>query len=279
MSFEAVLDTIARKKVKGIPTWIVHTMDFDILDELAGEKPGTYLKDPVGTYLKAQKNAGVDFIDQLIPENPLSMRRDGFESGTQKGATTGAEKIVLDGMVIDSPEAVIEHLEKIAFPQLEKAKETFDEEKTAKEIISSEKAIQERIGSSILKVPYGFVLFPVFRYGWYGYVNYFTAYALYPEIMEKDFKLQADYAEMHNRAAAKAIIEEEMPLLCRSDHDMTDSRGTLVDIKSLEKIWFPHFKRAMRQVVSIPGMNVIWHCDGNLMAMISMLLDAGLKGF
>jgi len=41
---------------------------------------------------------------------------------------------VLDGMVIDSPEAVIEHLEKIAFPQLEKAKETFDEEKTAKEI-------------------------------------------------------------------------------------------------------------------------------------------------
>jgi len=35
----------------------------------------------------------------------------------------------------------------------------------------------------------------------------------------------------------------------------------------------------MRPVVSIPGMNVIWHCDGNLMAMISMLLDAGLKGF
>ena len=36
----------------------------------------------------------------------------------------------------------------------------------------------------------------------------------------------------------------KLPPLYRADHDMTDSRGTLVNIKSMEKIWFPYFENA-----------------------------------
>jgi hypothetical protein len=112
----------------------------------------------------------------------------------------------------------------------------------------------------------------------YGYENYFSAYALYPEAMERHFALQADLAEIENRAAARAFTEGGLPPLYRLDHDMADGRGTLVDIKSLDRIWFPHFARSIAPLVRA-GVRLIWHCDGNLMAMLPRLIEAGVRGF
>ena len=96
--------------------------------------------------------------------------------------------------------------------------------------------------------------------------------------MDKHFSLQADLAVLNNRAAARAIVEGALPPLFRLDHDMADSRGTLVNIKSLETIWFPHFARSIEPLART-GVKMIWHCDGNLMQMVPRLLDCGVKGF
>ncbi|MBU0952573.1 MAG: hypothetical protein KKH91_07125 [Elusimicrobia bacterium] len=273
-----VMDTIARKSVKGIPAALVHIMEIELLERIAGVSPGAYIKNPEQTYLKCLYNVGVNFVDQYIPRNPLSMKREGYDSDTVKGSTTGAENIVCDGMIIDSPEAVAEHLEKIELPRLKQSIKDFNKDKPAESIIDQEIKIQSELGPSILKTGYDFIGFPCFRYFQYGYVNYFTAYALYPELIEKDFILQADYWELYNSAAARAIVECGLPLMYRLDHDMADSRGTLVDIKSLEKIWFPHFERSIKPVMNT-GMNLLWHCDGNLMGMVPLLIDCGVKGF
>ena len=58
----------------------------------------------------------------------------------------------------------------------------------------------------------------------------------------------------------------------RLDHDMADSRGTLVDIKSLDNIWFPHFARAIEPLLK-GGIKLVWHCGGNLMQMVPRLLE------
>ena len=73
-----------------------------------------------------QKSIGINMLDQYIPANPLTMGSHGYE-GTTPSATTGAEEIVCDGIHIDSPEAVVEHLEKFEFPRLRKQIENFDE--------------------------------------------------------------------------------------------------------------------------------------------------------
>jgi hypothetical protein len=132
----------------------------------------------------------------------------------------------------------------------------------------------------MLKIPYGkgWNNFPRFRYGAYGYVDYFTAYALFPELMERDFRLQADLAEKRNALAARAYVQGGLPPLLRLDHDMADSRGTLVNIRSLDEIWFPHFVRAIEPYLKA-GVKLIWHCDGNLMEMVPRLLECGLAGF
>jgi len=278
---QLALDTIAMKSTRGIPSWMIHVMEWERIEELAGHPPGSYRRDPTRVYLDMQLRAGTCMIDQWIPDNPLSMGPHGYEPGTRRQATTGAARIERDGMLIDSPEAVAEHMEKRLFPQLRQWAADLDaraDEHVAGRI-EKEVAVQRLFGTNLLKAPYdGFQCFPGFLYGLYGYENYFAAYALWPELMERCFGLQADAGERHNCLAARAILAGGLPRLVRLDHDMTDSRGTLADIRSLDRIWLPHFARAIRPLLAA-GVGLIWHCDGNVMPMVPLLLEAGVSGF
>ncbi len=276
------LDTLAMKPTKGVPHWLVHVMDIPLIEELAGVAHGDYYKNPTEVYLKMQWNAGASFIDQFIPENPLSMGQHGYESDRRRGATTGAGQIVLDDMHIDSPEAVVEHLEKHVFPRMEFCVAEHPEglpNADINRLIKDECRVQDLFGKNMLKVPYGeYGRFPHLRYGQYGYENYFMAYALYPEVLERDFRLQADVAEVQNYARVQAFVRGNLPRVLRLDHDMASSRGTLVDIKSLDTLWFPHFARSIKPYVEA-GIRLLWHCDGALMEMVPRLIEAGVSGF
>jgi len=271
------LDTIRGKPVKGIPTSWIHPMEHAHIDRLAGAAPGSYRREPETAYLAMQRAVGSTLIDQYIPDNPLSMGDQGFES-PHRGPTTGANEVVCDGMSIRSPDDVVEHLETFVFPSLRKEIERFDAEQRARDIIEGEIVLQERMGPEFLKGGHAFIGFPCFRYGEYGYANYFMAYALYPEVIERDFSLQADRALLNNRAAARAYTEGNLPPIYRLDFDMADSRGTLASVESLDRLWLPHFARALEPLTKT-SVKMIWHCDGNLMEMVPRLLDCGLRGF
>ncbi|HUT73953.1 MAG TPA: hypothetical protein VM221_03845 [Armatimonadota bacterium] len=275
---QLALDTIVGEPRKGIPTWQFQAMEWRMIDRLAGAAEGSYEQEPAPTYRRMLDNGGVCLLDQWIPENPLTMGRHGFEGGAPRAATTGAQEIIVDGMRIDSPEAVVEHLERYAFPALQQAMGDFDQDARVQQILAQEAAIQQVLGPSILKGGYAFVHFPTFAYGTYGYADYFMAFALYPEIIERHFALQADLALLNNRAAATAYAAGALSPLHRLDHDMADSRGTLVNIKDLDRLWFPHFARCLEPLLETE-VRLIWHCDGNLMEMVPRLLEVGLRGF
>lgn len=275
------LDTIALRPTRGIPTWILNDMQWSHLDEFSGNPPGSYEKDPVRVYREFHLKAGCCFIDQWIPENPLSMKDQGYTAETERGATTGAAEVIRDGMVIDSPEAAVAHMEKFLFPQWEQWRRDLEANADAevRQRIAGEVEVQRLFGLNMLKGPYGgFFTFPGFLYGHYGYENYFMAYSLYPEVIERGFRIYADTAVVFNRIAARSIIEGGLPRLVRLDHDMADSRGTLVDVQTLDKLWFPHFTRSI-QPFHDAGIRLIWHCDGNLMDMVPRLLECGIGGF
>ncbi|MHB9034857.1 MAG: uroporphyrinogen decarboxylase/cobalamine-independent methonine synthase family protein, partial [Anaerolineae bacterium] len=270
-------DTILQHDVRGIPSWMIHPMEHSIIERLAGLPAGSYVRDPEAVYLKMQLAVGTCMLDQWIPRNPLEMGVYGYE-GRELGATTGADTVTLDGMVIDSADAVVEHMERFYLPDLQRRIDRFDENKRVAEILGEEADLQQVLGPEILKTGYAFVSFPVVDYYRYGYTHYFSAYALYPEIMERFFSLQADVAVLNNRAAARAYREGGLPPIYRLDHDLADSRGTLPSIASLDKLWFPHFARSIAPLVEA-GIRLIWHCDGNLMAMVPRLIEAGVSGF
>lgn len=279
-SAQQALDTILQRPVRGIPLWMLNIMEHRHIDRIANMPPGSYRHDPETVYLAMQRRAGVCLLDQYIPTNPLTMGDEGYEPGAQarQRATSGVESIVLDGIAIDSPEAVVAHMEAFVFPRLRQAIAAFDADARVQEIIDGEIACQQTIGPHMLKSGYAFAGLPKLRYGQYGYSNYLMAFALYPEVMEQDFALQADHALVNNQAAARAYREAGLPPLYRLDHDMADSTKTLVRLDVLDRIWFPHLARCLAPLLQA-GVKLIWHCDGNLMAMIPRLLEVGLAGF
>ncbi len=275
---QLALDTILQRSTRGIPSWLLNIMEHRVIEKLANVSAGGYRKNPDTVYLAMQRNIGTCLLDQYLADNPLTMGDQGFDPGTQRQATTGAEQIMLDGIFINSPEAVVEHLEKIEFAKIRTAILAFDSGKRTREIIQGEIDLQEKLGTTMLKSGYGFISFPGLDYYKYGYTNYFSAYGLYPEILERHFSLQADLAFLNNQAAAIAYQTAALPPLYRLDHDMADSRGTLVSLKSLDRLWFPHFARSLESLLET-DVRLIWHCDGNLMGMVPRLLDCGLRGF
>jgi len=173
-------------------------------------------------------------------------------------------------------------MERFVFPRRERKLQTFNPDGPAviEKLVVQECAVQRKFGFNLLKGPFmdGFQSFPVFHNYVYGYENYFMAYGAYSEVMERDFRQAADLAVLENTAAARAIIEGGLPPLVRLDYDMADSRGMLVSMKSLDRIWFPHFARAIRPFLDA-GIRLIWHCDGNLMEMLPRLIGVGISGF
>ena len=273
------LHTLGRLPTKGIPTGMCHIMEHSVIERLAGAYPGSYENDPHGVYMAMQRNIGVCMLDQYIADNPLTMTDRGYESGAGMNAPTeGGGSAVVDGIAIKEPEDVVRHIEEFVVPRLKARIAAFSEAEAVQALINYESQIQAVIGGGILKAPYAIFSFPSLMYTVYGYEPYFSAYALYPDVMGRLFSLQADYAEAHNRAAVKAVARAGLPAYCRLDHDMADSRGTLCSVKSLEKLWFPHFERSIRPAADA-GFALLWHCDGNLSEMVPLLLEAGVNGF
>ncbi|NLF22683.1 MAG: hypothetical protein GX590_05915, partial [Lentisphaerae bacterium] len=154
---QLALDTLALRPTRGIPTWMLNDMQWSHLESFSGHPPGSYERDPARVYLAFQQAAGVCYIDQWIPENPLSMKTWGYDDTQARGATTGAEMIVRDGIVIDSPEAVVQHLEHVVFPRALAERQALEEDADARvrRLIEGEAAIQESFGNNLLKGPYG----------------------------------------------------------------------------------------------------------------------------
>jgi len=274
---QLALDTINRVPTQGIPICTTHIMEHSVIEHFAGTKAGSYVRNPHEVYVRMLERIGVCMVDQYIADNPLSMGNSGYEDEGLSWAAP-VHTVTLDGIVIDTPETVVEHLERFAIPHYQNAVKNFDFKKEEEEAIRIEYEGQRRLGANILKAGYGQLWFPYLTYTHYSYENYFMAFALYPEVLERHFAVQADYCALHNSAVVSGYIKAGLPLYGRLDHDIADSRGLLTGIKPIETYWLPHFERAIRPAVDA-GFRLLWHCDGNLMELFPPLIECGVNGF
>ncbi len=258
----------------GLPSWILNVMDTGWTERLLEEEEGRYWSDPEGFVARQYQAIGTAFCDQFLTQDP-AMRRDGWRVERSLGP------LVRDGIVIDSPEAVCEHLERHVWPDLEERIAGFDGAAPGlrEQFVVQMEALRARLGPEIAAAPYiQPQAKPTLRYGDYGYENYFMFYALYPEAAERSFRLEADYAVLHNAALAEVMLAEGYPPMVRVDHDITDSRGTLASMESMEERYLPHYARALQPLVE-RGIRLLYHCDGNVNPLIPWLLETGFAGF
>jgi hypothetical protein len=275
-SAQAALDTLNRKATTGIPTGLVHFMEHSVIERIAGAEAGEYVNDPYGVYCRMLENIGVNMVDQFLADNPLTMGNKGYEHELDSPTTGGVANI--DGFIIKSPEDFVDYVENVGIPDISKKIAEFQEREIIQDVINQESRIQRTLGSNILKAGYSNIIFPTLEYERFGYENYFMAYALYPEIIDRLFELQADYAVKNNRAVVKAFRRAGLPFYHRLDHDMADSSGLLVSMDSLKRSWVGQFARSIKPAVDA-DFTLLWHCDGNLTELLPYLIDAGVNGF
>lgn len=276
-----VIAAIAGENLNGYPTCLCNIMskkELNRLAAMAGMKDPDYETNQIRVYNMAQRAIGTDLCDQWLPFNGMDMGEQGYENGSFSH-TTGL-KIIVDGIEINDPDDVVDHMERFVFPAMEKQIASFDKERYIRRIGRFEYNHQLAIGPEMLHTGYGHFWRPsVCGYMVYGYENYFMAYQIYPEIMEKAIKLDAKKARLMNEAAAEAYMRYHLPKLNRLDLDICDSRGPIVSLKSLEQMWFPQLEYALEPINMLSDVRMIWHCDGNVMPLVPGLIECGIRGF
>ena len=142
---------------RSIPAWMLHVMDMPFMEEVTGHEPGSFAREPEHVYLAFQEFCGSCYNDQFIPRNPLTMGGHGFESSAPRQATTGAERVVVAGREIASPEDVARDLETFVFPWRQKEIESYDPDDPVRigKMVADECAVQRQLGPNILKGPSG----------------------------------------------------------------------------------------------------------------------------
>ena len=121
----------------------------------------------------------------------------------------------------------------------------------------------------------------VVRFMWYmdfGFEPYFMALALYPEVIERLYAIDAARAHQRNRSIARCIRENDLLPVVYLGEDICDNRGPLARPEILRHRYFPHLEYAFQPLVEA-GIRILWHVDGLAREIVPDLLAAGVSGF
>jgi len=119
-------------------------------------------------------------------------------------------------------------------------------------------------------------------YNRWGYVNYLSALALYPEHLDRFYAHSGENARLSNVAIARAIEKYKLAPFVYGGQDICYNEGPLCSVETLDKIYIPHFARAVEPLHEA-GIGIIWHSDGNILPVLDQLINvvgvAGFQGF
>ncbi|MGD9520263.1 MAG: uroporphyrinogen decarboxylase family protein [Armatimonadota bacterium] len=111
----------------------------------------------------------------------------------------------------------------------------------------------------------------------WGYENYLAAAALYPEALRRYYHHTALLGRLENQAIVLACEKHGLPPFTYSGQDICGANGPLMSPRMLREIYFPELKWCLEPLVE-EGVEIIWHCDGNIMPILYDLLDLGVTG-
>lgn len=219
--------------------------------------------------LLAFKNLGIDLIfNMLLPySDDVELRAWDLET-TFRYAKQRFPNV----------EAVVEEIH--TFPTPEQVRQTFDHQ-AAYQIHLADAVENDRLaGDDMLWLASSFNA-GICKFMWYidfGYLNYFYLLADHKEVAHNLYRYSAECGRLQNLAIAAAIRENDLPPYIFIGEDLCYNQGLFVSPKLLDEIYFPWLKYSIEPLVSA-GIDIIWHCDGNVTPIIDRLLSMGIAGF
>lgn len=259
--YERALRTLRFEDTDCVATWGGWIVSASFFEYITGKN---FWDNPLLVAIEAYQKLKVDIVVQsfYLPDSPKEWRRHTYE------VISGSEKY-------HSPEDVVAYVELL--PKPERTRKEFDFEKSLKSIRNAYLEFQEKLGSNIFCLP----SCDASKFIWYmdfGYENFLSAIALYPEAMKKLFEYSAEIARLNNMVRIKLIKENILPPFFFTGYDICGNKGPMVSPETLRSIYFPNLRYSLEPLVEI-NAELIWHSDGYIIPIVDDLIECGITGF
>jgi len=110
------------------------------------------------------------------------------------------------------------------------------------------------------------------------YEGYLSALVLYPDHFRRYFDLQGKNARRYNQALAQTIKERDIAPVVYGGDDICFNEGPICSVETLDRLYFPALRHALEPLVEA-GIQIVWHCDGDVLPIVPRLIDIGVAGF
>lgn len=238
-----------------------------------------YTEDAPDLVIEAFVRAGANLCPQFIMPSPVEgnehIAYDPFMVAKPK--PPAQQKAASPSKMPESPEDVRDRIDSMPHP--DSLERDFDVEAHAEGYAKSIMRLREMARGEILFISgFGQADFMGGYSGW-GYMNYLSAMALYPEYMERYFAYTGEYGRLYNIAVARAIKKYGLAPFVYGGQDICYNDGPICSVDTLDKIYFPHLARAV-QPLHDAGIKIVWHSDGNILPILDQLIQVvGVSGF
>ncbi len=258
-----------------ISAWCMKRAFFQSLSH----RENIYTEDSPDIVIEAFIKAGANLCPQFIMPSPTTehMAYDPFYAASQAKSQSQPQNAPPPAQKAPtSPEELRDRID--ALPDPDKLEKDYNIEAAADNYATYIMNMNDRAKHEILFIS-GFGM-PSFMggYGW-GYVNYLSALALYPDVMEKYFAYGGENGRLYNMAVARAVEKYGVAPYVYTGDDICFNDGPLCSIEMLDKLYFPHLAHAV-QPLHDAGIKIVWHSDGNILPIIDQLINVvGVSGF
>jgi hypothetical protein len=230
---------------------------------LAGCSLEQFWKDKEAWAIEAYRKMGMDAVCQLcLPDSPGQFRGAYFLDADKAGVTVQDVLSDFRGLDYDSP------LRGLELDALEE------------QWVTRHRRMQALCGDMVWIDGFQRAVGPMMPWWYYmeyGYDAFFSFLALH----EDDVRRHAEYQSIRCRAINEryaAVLKREGWLFLYGGEDMASTDRLFVSPRYLDRNYWPFLKHAMEPLREA-GIDIIWHCDGNLTAVVPWHIECGCTGF
>lgn len=121
---------------------------------------------------------------------------------------------------------------------------------------------------------------PSFMAGYtrWSYDSYLAALLLYPDHFRRFFRIEGEKARARNMAVREAVRAHGIAPVVYTGDDICFNDGPVCSVELLDDLYFPALRHALEPLVE-GGVEIVWHCDGNVLPIVPRLIDMGITGF
>ena len=222
---------------------------------LTGRSLDEYWADPVGVSIAAYEVLGADgLITVFVPKG-----REDFRCVDADSYVHARGQMSLD--------EALRHVDEM--PSAEEIEATFDLDAAYGTFRAELLAMQSRCGDMLWMPAQWGAGAQITWYGELGYENFFHVVGAYP-----------DWARGRQRCqlVARAVGEGLYPGAMLFGEDICTQRGPLVSPRFMERHYAPQLRRGLEPLLEA-GCRPVWHSDGDIRAIVDLLIDCGIQGF